>query len=307
MKFLIPTAVLLISASHLMAWNKPGHMLTGAIAYRELKATNPKALSNVVHILKQHPSYQQKWLPRIESMEAVGEKNHDLYLFMYAARWPDDARNTPDDREKWHYINFAFKPPGQPASVHTKEPDPENITNAFRVNVQTLLTSANAVEKAKALCWIFHLTGDIHQPLHTTALFTTEFPEGDRGGTRFYIKVEPDRGTISLHKFWDGLVQGSERFQSVDKRATTLRYRKSLKRSKLPELSETSFNGWAQESFALAKTTVYRNGSLLASTDQEDGEVLPSKYPKQVQPIAERRAVLAGYRLADLFIKWFGS
>jgi len=32
------------------------------------------------------------------------------------------------------------------------------------------------------LTWLFHLIGDIHQPLHSTALFSTKlFPEGDRG------------------------------------------------------------------------------------------------------------------------------
>ncbi len=24
--------------------------------------------------------------------------------------------------------------------------------------------------------WVFHLVGDVHQPLHTVALFTTQFP-----------------------------------------------------------------------------------------------------------------------------------
>jgi hypothetical protein len=35
--------------------------------------------------------------------------------------------------------------------------------------------------KAGALGWLFHLVGDIHQPLHTTQLFTVDYPQGDRG------------------------------------------------------------------------------------------------------------------------------
>ena len=37
-------------------------------------------------------------------------------------------------------------------------------------------------ERAVAMCWVFHLIGDAHQPLHVTQLYSTQFPKGDRGG-----------------------------------------------------------------------------------------------------------------------------
>jgi S1/P1 Nuclease len=43
--------------------------------------------------------------------------------------------------------------------------------------------------KAIALAWLFHLVGDIHQPLHTAQLFTTEYPQGDRGGNEICVRV----------------------------------------------------------------------------------------------------------------------
>jgi hypothetical protein len=34
-------------------------------------------------------------------------------------------------------------------------------------------------ERAPHLCWLIHLVGDIHQPLHSTALFSRKlFPDG---------------------------------------------------------------------------------------------------------------------------------
>jgi hypothetical protein len=39
----------------------------------------------------------------------------------------------------------------------------------------------DAERRAVALAWLFHLVGDIHQPLHTTELFSVEYPNGDRG------------------------------------------------------------------------------------------------------------------------------
>jgi hypothetical protein len=161
-----------------------------------------------------------------------------------------------------------------------------------------------------ALCWIFHLIGDVHQPLHTVALFTTQFPapEGDRGGTRFYIRVKSTTSTISLHEFWDDLIQGSERFQSVRNRATELRLRPNHARAQLPELQETNFEQWAkQESFNLAKDHTYRNGQLQGSRDRDNGEVLPGDYIATVKPLAERRMVLAGYRLADVLTEIAGA
>jgi hypothetical protein len=66
-------------------------------------------------------------------------------------------------------------------------------------------------------------------------------------------------------------------------------------------LRETSFAQWAkQESFTLAKEDAYRNRQLRGSRDQHNGEVFPADYITTVKPLAERRIVLAGYRLADV-------
>jgi hypothetical protein len=97
-------------------------------------------------------------------------------------------------------------------------------------------------------------------------LFTTQFPApvGDRGGTRFYIRVKPtNRTTISLHEFWDDLILGSSTFRSVRNKAIELRMRPQHARTQLPELAETQFPQWAKaESFTRAKVEGYRNGTL---------------------------------------------
>jgi hypothetical protein len=107
-------------------------MVTGAIAYYELKERDPSALARVISILKRNPYYETEWLPRINALQDNDPDKHDLYLFMYAARWPDDVRGTDLHCEKCHYINFPFKPPGQPSSVVARPPAPENILEAYR-------------------------------------------------------------------------------------------------------------------------------------------------------------------------------
>ena len=51
--------------------------------------------------------------------------------------------------------------------------------------------NAAAEDKAVEICWIFHLVGDIHQPLHNAEYFSSEegFQHGDQGGNRFGVKI----------------------------------------------------------------------------------------------------------------------
>ena len=242
-------------------------------------------------------------MPRLAQLNLSAEEQ-ELYLFMMAARWPDDVRgDAVFHHGAWHYINLPYTPEGQPASVQPIDPPTENILSAYQSNLDIVQSTALESTKAVALCWIFHLIGDVHQPLHTITLFTTQFPplEGDRGGTRFYVRVGEGAHTISLHMFWDDLILGSERFQNVRNTATALRSKRTHARTQLPELTETRFEGWArQESFTVAKEHAYRNGQLRGSKDQQNGEVLPTDYITTVKPLAERRIVLAGYRLADV-------
>ena len=70
----------------------------------------------------------------------------------------------------WHYIDYPYKPPGQPASVPRRLRKRRIIVEAFQRNVAVVQSAARTTEKAVALCWIFHLMGDAHQPLHAVML-----------------------------------------------------------------------------------------------------------------------------------------
>ena len=305
-RLLITVFLLLTCSSAAVAWNRPGHMVTGAIAYYELKAHDPSALTRVISLLKRNPYYQTEWLPRINALQDNDPDKHDLYLFMYAARWPDDVRGTNLHCEKCHYINFPFRPPGQPASVIEQPPAPENILKAYSRFRKGVENGTSAQRRAIALSWVFHLVGDIHQPLHTSTIFTVVFPNGDRGGTHFYIRPQEDSKTQHLHSFWDGLIITTQRFSSIRKRARDLLARGDLERSVFTELSEISFNRWGRsESLLLAKQDGYLFGHLEGSADEEDGEVLPDGYADRARAVAERRVVLAGYRLADILAQMF--
>jgi hypothetical protein len=114
-----------------------------------------------------------------------------MVLFMQAARWADDVRNNDKQhRGSWHYINWPFKPDGQPASVQIKDFEPVNILTAMPEDESLVRNGSNDPERrAIALAWLFHLVGDIHQPLHTAQLINVDYPQGDRGGNEICVRV----------------------------------------------------------------------------------------------------------------------
>src|SRR5438045_6054112 len=115
MDLILIIGFLLAITPSVLAFNKPGHMVSGAIAYQELKVNKPEVIARVVQILKQHPDYQTRWAPKL-----AGAVDPDQTLFMLAARWPDDVRGTPEHREKWHYINYPLQFGGMPPALPTR-------------------------------------------------------------------------------------------------------------------------------------------------------------------------------------------
>lgn len=283
-----------MSVAPAYSWNKATHMVTGAIAYREMQRASPEKLARVVAILRQHPDYQ-RWVGKL-SDSALSEDDRNQYMFMMAARWPDDIRGNAYDHPTWHYVNYVYAPEQGIARTDTTLATGENILQAFELNRQILRGSAPDSAKAIALCWLFHLAGDIHMPLHTTAMIDQQFPTGDRGGNLFKIKVLMSSQTINLHAFWDGMLLGADDFQSA--RNLAVQVRQSVDRSQLPQLCKADMVSWSKESFQLAQDNAYRSHTLVSGTGQE-GAVVPPDYVATVTPIARRQVALAGYRLAD--------
>jgi hypothetical protein len=119
---------------------------------------------------------------------------------MLAARWAADirTRDQAQSRLPWHYVDFPFKPEGEPASIQAIQPPPENILTAIAVNERILRNGSDPAKRGIALSWLFHLIGDIHQPLHTIQLFSREYPNGDRGGNEMCVRVASDRAPWSF-------------------------------------------------------------------------------------------------------------
>src|SRR5208282_3210615 len=83
------------------------------------------------------------------------------------------------------------------------EADVKNVLQAIAFNRERLALG-QPDQQAVALCWLLHTIGDLHQPLHATAVFTLHAldpatsPHGDAGGNAIHLG---DHG--NLHSVWD--------------------------------------------------------------------------------------------------------
>lgn len=141
-----------------------------------------------------------------------------------------------------------------------------------------------------------HFVGDIHQPLHATSRYTAEYPEGDRGGNSF--KIGAKDGVKELHALWDSVIYkyGSDIAQPLNTTSwewfgeQAADIMKQFPQSSFNNINEMDYEVWAQESFELSKSVVYKG--------IKEGEVPSDEYVKKALPVAVRQVALAGYRLA---------
>ena len=294
------TAALLALALPAIAhgWTRPGHMVSAAIAYDELAARNPEALKRLLAIAAHHPD---RGPFEVAIGRATGAER-DRRVFMELARWPDDVRGGPHDHPTWHY---AMRPVTDPRDPPPHAPSSEAAgvaAEAFALNLRVASDpNAPAADRAQALAWIFHLVGDIHQPLHTAQLFSRRFPDGDRGGSRQHVTDPVGGQPITLHWLWDDSVNRDGDGEAAFARAHELTAR--LPRSAFPELAAATraadFTAWGAESYALAAPVVYRADLRTGDTPGEADAAAPA-YLDVMSRTAETRLTLAGYRLADI-------
>lgn len=286
------------------AWSRSGHMVHGAIAYQDLRARDSLALRRVVALLKAHPDYESKWLPEIAKQDM---EDHDAMLFMLAARWPDDVRDDPAQHHPtWHYTNFAFVPRGDTTRAPANAGG--DVMTETDHNLSVLRDpQATDAQKAIALCWVFHLVGDVHQPLHAVALFSVRWPEGDRGGNLLWVRPAGSSRAMNLHAFWDGLVMGPADVRGAINRAVALRAARP--REQVAALVDRLVpSAWAREESApIAVRWAYLDGSLAAGTTPETAAPLPATYAADAKRVAEAQVTLAGYRLSALLARALGA
>ena len=215
---------------------------------------------------------------------------------------------------------------GSPQSLITSIfPAPQK--EAALVFVHARSHSSSQRSRALALCWVMHITGDIHQPMHVSDLFSKEFPAGNAAATLSYVQDPLGPTAMPLHLLWDSNVMRVPTLEAVDKYAE--QFLTKYPRSSFPTLKanpvddEEFARKWARESHQVAIDWAYDIETVAdpakdQSADQlvanmvnfilngvspvEEAPEVPAEYWNKLQLTAEQRVTLAGYRIADIII-----
>ena len=255
------------------AWGHNGHRIVAKFASTRL---NSKARAAILDLLED------------------GEDIAD------ASTWPDEHKTRSD--APWHFVNVpltenAFKD-------EFCDSDKGCVVGKIE-DFRKILVDPNAEEmdKRRALRFVIHLVGDIHQPLHVA-------DNNDRGGNSLHVQFF--RKATNLHAVWDeGLLMHDpandrEDFgQKVDEGAWVTRLHKfTTPEKERTWLTVTKPAEWATESLQKAKVAYLVPGS---SDNITSGTRLDDGYEMVGLPIVEERLAQAGVRLAALLNETIGK
>ena len=290
-------ALLLAAPARSLAWHDTGHMVVAQVAYLRL---TPAAKARVDSLLVTPPG--RRPLIFLCAGYYTPETCEKTYDPVEIAVWMDDFRGDSlnDETSPWHYVDFRPFFDGIPERSNVGA-EPENVLSRLYWAINTLRKSTGSARRdAETLGYLYHLIGDVHQPLHTTTRYSAANPNGDAGGNGFRIKLPPDNRTSNLHFFWDSAAgqfgdslkrpldqAGKARILSLAEAAM-----KEFPAESMPEWQDLDPHTWVVESNTLSRQIVYKN--------IKEGETPSKAYTDEAQRLSRKRMALAGYRMAGV-------
>lgn len=250
------TLMVLLQCSLLYAWDTTGHAIVAMLAEERL---TPTARAAVREILQGQP-------------------------LLEVASWADHIRNQ--QTAPWHYVNMEIDETRYDPNRHC--PNRQCVIGQIeRFQITLADTSINPGKRRKALKYLVHFVGDLHQPLHAGQ-------HHDRGGND--VKVEFLGQTVNpftkkpwnLHQVWDnGLL---EQYAS-DANQAAAQLNQWLSSQNEADLAGGSVTEWAMQSHDAARDHAY---TFAPDKRLDEG------YVRQNVPIVEAQLARAGVRLSVL-------
>lgn len=247
-------ALLILKTADVFAWGQVGHKMVAEIAMSYLN----KGVKDSV----------QKYLGKM--------------TFGEAGTWMDDVRSNKkyDYMRTWHYADVArdctYVEKGEANAVNTIE----RAMNELKDKQKMTHDQINMDLKL-----LFHLIGDLHQPLHCG------YPD-DKGGNS--VEVEFFMQTNNLHSCWDTKMI-EYRLEEVQK--GVLEMCKKLTPAEKKAYQKIDVVAWFNESRAY----------LPLAYNLEKSAVIQEEYLKKALPVVEKQLVIAGLRLAAVLNQTFAK
>ena len=301
-----PIFLALAFASTVYGWSCEGHEAVALIAEKHL---SPHALATVMKLLNSQP---------VDASVHPYCKDSPKDPMAEASTWADDTRKA-EQTGSWHYMDLPLgmkhgdieaycQPVGPSANAG---PRPGCILSALRYNLNILHDDKESdAEKAKALRYLIHFIGDMHQPLHSTA-------NNDQGGNCVPIQFFSDPKIANLHSVWDSMILShymASSGKSVVQLADDLD-REYQSQSASWTKHGTEFAKWMWEGHKIAQNVTY--GNLRPKLPIEAPEEHPDckaeneknaalhlrvgeDYQEKAIPVVREQIAKAGYRLAEV-------
>ena len=215
------------------------------------------------------------------------------------ASWADDVRSGFTQTGLWHYVNIPPEAkqydrdrdcPRQPGVAAGSRDDAwrDCIVDRIRYHEERLAdTTLDRADRAIALKFLVHFVGDIHQPLHASAI--------ERGGNGILVRVfgsdtcgsDPARRSpCNLHSAWDSAMVAH---RALDDRSFAAVLERRIRDEGLLNRPPGTPADWAMESLVLSNTIML----------PQQGNVDEAYYAKHIGVI-EQRLALAGTRLSQV-------
>lgn len=268
---LLVSLILLLSCPSL-AWWEEGHVVVAEIAWERLGKSERSEISD---LLNHHPDPQ-------------------VSTFAWASVWPDIIKQDDHplhrfNRPVWHYQNRPI------CKDQSSQPDSGKLLEALGEQLAVYRDrSRSKRERSIALCWVVHLVGDIHQPLHNASYFSPEFELGDMGGNR--SKVQLGNRELSLHKLWDSAGGRFLAPTSVNRLQSYSRYfaQKYGTEFSSAESLSLDFQAWSDEGYQICQEQIYPEFTNHMKLEEDDQNT--------ARELTARQMTLAGFRLAELLM-----
>lgn len=273
------------------AWWCNGHMTVAMVAQLDL--------------LNSHPDVYQTCQGILEPLNGVlthGEAN----TFVESACWPDLVKTFSFEAfNNAHFIDRPYNPQGM---VNATGPG-ANIVWAINNILNTLIgqtVQTAPLETSMALRYLIHFLGDLHQPLHATALWSNVFPSGDQGGNLFPIVYDDE--IDELHALWDSCIGVLENDLDLPLNQSSWGMVQQwaqwamgnyTREDLVIELKVTDFNKMSIESYLKAVNYAYEGIEYGGRPSQE--------YLQTRFQVVQRQLALGGYRLADVLVRVLGN
>jgi hypothetical protein len=237
--------LLTINSEKASAWGKTGHELVAQIAFNFLDDSTKAIIKDYLGNL---------------SIEE-------------AANWMDDSKSNSyyNFMRSWHYLDIDK---GQ------------NYTPTAERNILTVMHSAivelrqyktlSKKDVKRDLLLIFHLVGDLHQPLHTGYSI-------DKGGNG--IEINSPYVSGNLHSVWDTQIL---EYKNI-KLDSCLELYKTLDMATIASIQKIDELKW-----------MYQSRSLLDTVYSFQDNFLDKKYIDSNALVIKRQLLIAGLRLASI-------